>query len=341
MSLFIATAADRAARENLRETIERGLPVARARGLRSRTLIDLHSINGLFYCWGATSGRTKTPNWKRMRAGDVGLMYTEGSFHWAMRVHATEEAPVFARGVWGIDGGGETWKNTYFVDRLRMDVAVGDVAASLGYKPNWGPRGFGYVDAEKEDRILAAYGSLQLWVEHLAGTTFPAVEPARVRSAPDRTPRGLGQVGTAWRPPRTLAQIVQRQGPSNPNPDTVGRGVNAHRRLEAEFGDFLRSQGREPLSPRVGDPNFDVAWRDPGLAIAEMKSLTRTNETQQLRTAIGEIVEFAARVGTVRTAPSVRKVIVVEQEPSAQHWVETCDSVGIQLVWPGCFEKAL
>jgi len=268
-------------------------------------------------------------------------MYTDGRFQFAMRVHAKEHAPTFARSVWGATQDGRTWENAYFVDVLPIDVSLGDVAASLGYASNWVPQGFSYVNQEAEDDVIASYGSLQRWAEHLSGRRFRTPAAQRASGLSSRTPRGQGQVGIPWRPPRTLAQIVQRQGPSRPNPDTVGRGVNAHRRLEAEFGDFLRSQGREPLSPRPGDPNFDIAWRDPGLAIAEMKSLTRVNETQQLRTAIGEIVEFAARVGTAKAPVTVKKVIVVEREPSAPHWVETCGSADIRLVWPGCFENAL
>lgn len=82
--------------------------------------------------------------------------------------------------------------------------------------------------------------------------------------------------------------------------------------------------------------NFDLAWEVNGvLYVAEIKSLHQLNERNQIRLGIGEVIDFAHRLG------GARKVLAVEREPSDPEWPYVCSDAGIQLVWPGRFKSLL
>ena len=100
--------------------------------------------------------------------------------------------------------------------------------------------------------------------------------------------------------------------------------------------------GREPRSPGVGEPNFDLAWTEAGTAtvvVAEVKSLTDANEEKQLRLGLGQVLRYRHLLRG--SHPSVTAVLVIEREPVDVSWAELCRDLDVALCWPGCFEEAL
>jgi hypothetical protein len=83
-----------------------------------------------------------------------------------------------------------------------------------------------------------------------------------------------------------------------------------------------------------GDPNFDLAWRDPA-TVVEVKSLTNANESGQIRLGLGQVLHFQ-HILELAGEPS-RAVLAVESEPSGPEWLGLCARHDVQLVWPATF----
>lgn len=132
--------------------------------------------------------------------------------------------------------------------------------------------------------------------------------------------------------------VTETRTPFAVDPDTVDRGLRAHRALQNQMADFARASGFTPESPR-GDPNFDVGWWDgQTFVVVEVKSLSATNEVGQMRLGIGQVLDYAHHYESRNMA--VRAVLAVEREPDA-HWLELCAAHRIRLVWPGELDRAL
>lgn len=128
---------------------------------------------------------------------------------------------------------------------------------------------------------------------------------------------------------------------SAPDPDLTGRNLKAHRGLQNALAEAAQARGLEILSPRVTDPDFDLAWRMTAddLTVCEVKSLTPANETRQLRAGVGQLLDYHDRLRA--RASSVRAVLWVEYEPADARWIALCERVGVTLAWPGREEDVL
>jgi hypothetical protein len=123
--------------------------------------------------------------------------------------------------------------------------------------------------------------------------------------------------------------------PSAADPDLVGRNLSAHRRLQNALAYEAQSRGFIPLSPDVYDPDFDIAWRDAKgqVTVCEVKSLTSANEARQLRSGLGQVLDYQDQLRN--RAAEVSAVLWVEREPAEPRWVDLCRRVGVTLAWPG------
>jgi hypothetical protein len=157
----------------------------------------------------------------------------------------------------------------------------------------------------------------------------PAPPPA---PAPPHGGRAYAPPPRGERPDEPKARVFEV------DPDLVDRGTTAHKDVQDALADALRSHGLEPLSPQPGDPQFDVAWLQDGVAcIAEVKSLTDANEERQLRLGLGQVLSYV-HVLDWPHATAVQAVLAVERQPTADYWTTLCAEHDVVLTWPEAYE---
>lgn len=116
------------------------------------------------------------------------------------------------------------------------------------------------------------------------------------------------------------------------DPSVRERALNAHAVVQNSLAELLEQQGFDPRSPTTGEPDFDLAWMiDGDVVVAEVKSLSGTDQTQQLRLGLGQVLHYRHQLS--QRHGTVLAVLAVEFEP-ASHWVELCRDVGVVLAWP-------
>jgi hypothetical protein len=127
---------------------------------------------------------------------------------------------------------------------------------------------------------------------------------------------------------RTTASHIQR------DLDAIERGLRGHAATQNALADAVSDAGLEPLSPEAHAPNYDLAWYDSqgGFVVAEVKSLNDSNETQQIRLGLGQVLDYQHTLTS--RARSVTPVLAVERRPRSKHWLALCRAHGVQLVWP-------
>ncbi|WP_202446644.1 hypothetical protein [Streptomyces sp. SID5468] len=127
--------------------------------------------------------------------------------------------------------------------------------------------------------------------------------------------------------------------PSAPDPALMGEILSKHRQLQNALAQQVRDRGMKPLSPTPTDPAFDLAWQDGDtLTVTEVKSLRLQNESHQLRTGLGQLLDYVDQLSA--RAPQVRGVLWVERAPSEDRWLGICERAGVVLAWPGADRKA-
>ncbi len=118
------------------------------------------------------------------------------------------------------------------------------------------------------------------------------------------------------------------------DPDAVARGKEAHQRVQDELARHLRVKGLKPQQPK-GEPQCDLVWetQDGTLWVAEVKSLTDSNEQYQLRLGLGQVLWY--RHLLTRHYTRVQAALVAERRPSSPTWATLCAELGVKLIWPG------
>jgi hypothetical protein len=160
------------------------------------------------------------------------------------------------------------------------------------------------------------------------------LRPARVASVPPE-PSRRRDYRRANEAPQTTPAL-----PFAPDPNEVDRSLAAHATTQNALRDFLATRNIEVWSPGALEPDFDLAWRRKGVVwVGEIKSLGPTNETQQLRLGLGQVLDYQDTF--LITERHVRAALVVSRPPSDRRWVDLCLRHGVVLVWPGTFEELL
>jgi hypothetical protein len=123
--------------------------------------------------------------------------------------------------------------------------------------------------------------------------------------------------------------------------DDLERGSAAHEDTVAALIAHLGRQNIEARSHARNAPRFDAGWsRGDDVFIAEVKSLTGAAEDQQIRLGIGQILDYAHQLTTMRSFGRVQPVLVLEKKPSSDRWRSVAKESGILLTWgpdfPGC-----
>jgi hypothetical protein len=159
---------------------------------------------------------------------------------------------------------------------------------------------------------------------------------AKQRQASARRTRAIGE---RYRPANEEIAVDTRD-PFEVDPEVIERGTRGHAVTQNALASFLVAADIQPLSPTIGDPDFDIAWiRDGALYVAEVKSITNVNEDKQLRLGLGQVLWYRHRLAEEREL--VNAVLVVEREPTDDRWLHACADARVALVWPGEFGRLL
>jgi len=167
-------------------------------------------------------------------------------------------------------------------------------------------------------------------------TMASATRPSPAAPAPGA---GRPMLGTTYRAANPHARTAQRE-PFSVDPDLVDRALQAHARTQEALRAAVEAAGKLPCSPAPGEPVFDVAWEDgETICVAEVKSLSGTNDERQLRLALGQVLRYAHLL-RAKGRP-VRCFIATEPRPADETWFELCSELGVTLIWPDVFAEGI
>jgi len=162
--------------------------------------------------------------------------------------------------------------------------------------------------------------------------------PTTTVSAGPISTASQGGPGVAYQEADEDAKTSKRD-PFAVDPALVERGLRGHARTQNALAKLVKDRGLVPRSP-LGDPNFDLAWEVDGkLFVAEIKSMTNSNQEKQLRLGLGQVLRYQQMLGS--PDKDVAAVLAVEKQPSDPGWIELCSTLGVLLVWPETFETIL
>lgn len=138
--------------------------------------------------------------------------------------------------------------------------------------------------------------------------------------------------------PANETPTTQPREPFSVDPNEVDRALGAHAATQNAVAAWVRSKGMVPLRSGGSAADFDLGWDDgTTFTVVEVKSLTRGNETGQLRLGLGQVLHYAVLLE--ENGRSIRAVLAVERAPTDQRWVGLCAAHGVTLVWPGEFDR--
>jgi hypothetical protein len=127
--------------------------------------------------------------------------------------------------------------------------------------------------------------------------------------------------------------------PFSIDPAIVERGLRGHAATQNALASFLKNTHLLPLSPGPDEPNYDIAWKNnEEIWIAEIKSVTSTNEEKQLRLGLGQVLRYCH---ILKAKGKVHGVLVIERAPSDVTWIDLCEAHNILLVWPEVFASKI
>ncbi len=102
--------------------------------------------------------------------------------------------------------------------------------------------------------------------------------------------------------------------------------ISVHMETQNQVANWLRKWGLSPLSPGLLEAPFDIGWEVEGARfIIEVKSIRLDNEVGQIRSGIGQVLEYAFEV---RATP----LLVTSRAPSDDKWGEVANLGGVRLL---------
>jgi len=147
-----------------------------------------------------------------------------------------------------------------------------------------------------------------------------------------------GIIGSEYRTADEETSVGERD-PFSIDPAIVERGLRGHATTQNALAEFLKNQQVLPLSPGPDEPNYDIAWKyNDEVWIAEIKSVTESNEEKQLRLGLGQVLRYCHLLKAMR---DVHGVLVIERAPTDLTWIDLCEAHNIQLVWPEVFPSKI
>lgn len=150
-----------------------------------------------------------------------------------------------------------------------------------------------------------------------------------------------GLVGAPYRSASVTAPL-QGDGEYYRDPDVMGRGLRAHAATQDALAELIDLQGLTPLSSFDRQCNFDLAWEitNESIGIAEVKSITDTNEASQIRLGLGQVLDYGHRMKARGFTPHL--FLVLERPPrNENHWKQLCSTHSVTLTWAPSFRSVI
>jgi hypothetical protein len=134
-------------------------------------------------------------------------------------------------------------------------------------------------------------------------------------------------------------------GPLQPNAVTVhsaaelardlsalDAGTKAHQETVEALAAHLHRGGHLAQRPRRGAPLFDIGWQDGArVYIGEVKSLRETDQDQQIRLGIGQLLDYSHQLEA--NSQQVTPVLVLERKPTSIRWAALADAHGLLMTY--------
>jgi hypothetical protein len=144
-------------------------------------------------------------------------------------------------------------------------------------------------------------------------------------------------VGTAY---RQAAEIKGDARNLNDNWDLIDRSTAEHMAIQNGIAATLEAYGLQPLSPSVGDPQFDLAAVVANrLLLVEVKSANDENKVQQARLGIGQVLEYRGEL-RARVRQPIEAVVVLGAPPLARS-ASAGREASVTVVGVSQFEQAV
>jgi len=188
LEIFVFTAANSTAQENLLKSIENPIQPERIvfEGFEEMTedlsdeLNRIKNTAGGFYAWGAEPRGHAASTWAKMARGDYVLAYFAKGYHYVARVLAAFHEPTLATNIWGTnEDTGNTWEYMYFLTKpVKIDAPAYWIAEILGLnESSLLYQGFNRIGGRNREAILNTCGSVQDFVNLLLDYEDDGIPP--------------------------------------------------------------------------------------------------------------------------------------------------------------------
>ena len=166
--IFIFTAGNPEARQHLADSIENPIDEKKVFGCFSsahREELERIRLEGNgFYAWGAVPGLRNIPTCETTERGDYVLCVHDSTYQYVARVLAKHHNERFARGVWGEDKDGQTWKYMYF---LTKPIGVNQPLYEFEGYLHSRYQGFTTISNERLSEIEEDFGAIEGFIKEI------------------------------------------------------------------------------------------------------------------------------------------------------------------------------
>jgi hypothetical protein len=114
--------------------------------------------------------------------------------------------------------------------------------------------------------------------------------------------------------------------PSDPN--LLDRALQIHSLTQNTVANWILGNSIAPYSPASISCDFDIAWEsDFGKIVCEVKSLSDDNEVHQFRFGLGQVLEYAQKLGA-------SPVLMFSRRPTQSALIDAANKAGVPVLWP-------
>jgi hypothetical protein len=112
------------------------------------------------------------------------------------------------------------------------------------------------------------------------------------------------------------------------DPNLLDRALQVHSLTQNTVANWVIGSSLTPFSPSTIVCDFDIAWEsDFGKIVCEVKSLSDKNEVHQFRFAIGQVLEYAQKLGA-------SPVLMFSRRPTQSALIDAANNAGVAVLWP-------